>query len=91
LKNNLRSFKPFAILLTITWDAFKQRATEHIDPEEMDDLIRLCGGIFSNILNIYDEFDIPNSQIPNDVDVGKSFQLILLSLEEHGVTSGVSE
>lgn len=76
LNKQLLLFDPTAILLDITWDAFRSRATEKIASGQVDRLITFYQEVLENTVKIYGQFGIPYFRVKNEGDLGESIEIV---------------
>ncbi|GIW63329.1 MAG: hypothetical protein KatS3mg091_131 [Patescibacteria group bacterium] len=79
LRRQLVFFDPVAVFVQISWQTFKQRISERIQPSQVEELIQFYKLISTKIFNIYQELGIPYILINNE---GKLDKVLLVLRRE---------
>lgn len=66
LSKQLEIFEPRCVLVEVGWDIFRQRVTEKISPNQMEQLIDFYKIISEQTQSLYDEFNIRYFTVKNE-------------------------
>lgn len=76
LERQMKSFRPFAFLVTIRRETFLGRVTERVAPEQIEQLAEFYRCVEENTLSIYHSLGIPYTKVTNDGDLGLALQAV---------------
>jgi len=83
LKKQLELFDPYCVFVHIDWDVFRQRVTEKIKPEQIDELIAFYRIIRDSTFKLYDQLGLRYQIIENQASVQESMALLQESMTAH--------
>jgi len=83
LKKQLEVFDPCCIFIHIDWDMFRQRVTEKIKPEQIDELIAFYRIIRDTTFKLYDQLGLRYQIIENQGSVQESMAILQDYLATH--------
>lgn len=76
LRKQLLTIDPVCIFVHIDWDVFRQRATEKIKPDQMEELVSFFSVIRDTTLELYKQLGLAYFTVENQGDLLAATQLV---------------
>lgn len=74
LEEQLKRFRVYGLLVDISWETFRMRATERIAPSEMDELVNFYAHVLETTYGMYERYSIPHVTVRNEGIISDALQ-----------------